>query len=278
MADCLIAIGCNQGDCRQAFAHAFKQIGALPATDVREISRNLKTRPVGLPDTSARFLNAAVRIETRLTPQRLMVELLNIETELGRKRDSQSRDRSIDLDILLYRDEKNRDLVIRNDELEIPHPRMSFRRFVLVPAAQIASDMFHPVCGMTVGQLLDHLVHSENLIVMAIRDKNKRASLVTSQIGIQQLALFNAHWIEPTNVKFFGASSIQKDEWKVVVIDNLELVNTLPATPKLLILSGEFDETNTKVFRGPVWQVQHVSTDEQITELISAIQAMQPFD
>jgi 2-amino-4-hydroxy-6-hydroxymethyldihydropteridine diphosphokinase len=101
--------------------------------------------PVSQPD----FLNQVLEIQTPLSPRRLLQTLMGIETEMGRHREERFAARTIDLDILFYND-----LTIDEDGLIIPHPRLYTRRFVLVPLAEIAPSLIHPILQQSIVSLL----------------------------------------------------------------------------------------------------------------------------
>ena len=95
------------------------------------------------------FLNQALEIQTEWTPRQLLKKILNIEKQIGRIRNEKYGPRIIDIDILLFNDE-----IYNYPLLKIPHPELQNRRFVLVPLAEIASEIIHPVFKKTISELL----------------------------------------------------------------------------------------------------------------------------
>ena len=142
-----LSLGSNIGD---RAANLSRAIEALPARGVRVARQSsvYETEPVELRE-QAWFLNCVVEAETDLMPMQLMHELLAIERDMGRLRRVAKGPRLIDMDILLFGTS-----VVRTAELEIPHPRMVERRFVLVPFAEIAPGARHPVLLKTIAELL----------------------------------------------------------------------------------------------------------------------------
>jgi 2-amino-4-hydroxy-6-hydroxymethyldihydropteridine diphosphokinase len=150
-----IALGSNLesgfGDREANLREAVKRVRGLG--EVKAVSSMYDTEPVGYVD-QPRFLNAALLLETELTPLELMRGLLGVEQVMGRERSDVvlKGPRVIDLDLLLYGQ-----VVMATAELSLPHPEMQERRFVLEPLAEIASEMVHPVLGVTVGEMLARL-------------------------------------------------------------------------------------------------------------------------
>ncbi len=142
-----IALGSNLGDRAGMLERAIAAMNSAGISVVRQSSLYV-TEPVGAPGQGW-FLNAVVEAETSLLPLQLLHALLKIERELGRRRLTPHGPRAIDLDILFYGSS-----VIRSRELEVPHPRLTERRFVLIPLAQLAPDFRHPVSHKSINQLL----------------------------------------------------------------------------------------------------------------------------
>ena len=151
MAIAYIAIGANLGDRAAHFQRARECIAALPATRLVAVSSVYETQPVG-PVDQGPFYNAVARVRTDLEPRALLEALLTIEREEGRQRGEKWGPRTLDLDLLMFGDR-----VIEQPQLNVPHPRMSERAFVLRPLREIAPHLLHPRADQTIEALFDQL-------------------------------------------------------------------------------------------------------------------------
>jgi len=161
MARCLLALGSNLGDRCEILSRAASEIVRLPKCRLLRRSLWHETEPIGGPAGQGAFLNGCLLLETQLEPGVLCRALLEIEQQLGRQRRIRWDARSIDIDLLLYDQ-----LQLETEELTLPHPRMSFRRFVLKPACDIAGSMIHPPSGWTLAQLLRYLEDSPRYVAV----------------------------------------------------------------------------------------------------------------
>ena len=136
MADVLIALGGNVGDVRATFQKAIANICGMTQAVLLARSSDYATPPWG-DEQQARFINACIEIETGLAPLALLTVLQAVEQAFGRERSKERRwgPRTLDLDLIAYDD-----LVMDQQELTLPHPRLFERAFVLVPLAEIAPD------------------------------------------------------------------------------------------------------------------------------------------
>jgi 2-amino-4-hydroxy-6-hydroxymethyldihydropteridine diphosphokinase len=152
-----VGFGGNLGDPEETFYSALEKIEALESVSVTNTSSLYKTDPVGLVDGGGDFVNAVVEIETYRSPEQLIYDLRKIERSLGKSRShSSDRSRKIDLDLLLFGSRH-----FSSKELEVPHPRMASRAFVLVPLEEIAPDFTHPALNMTLREVLAQLGDDE---------------------------------------------------------------------------------------------------------------------
>ncbi|MGD0200368.1 MAG: 2-amino-4-hydroxy-6-hydroxymethyldihydropteridine diphosphokinase [Bryobacteraceae bacterium] len=142
-----LSLGSNLGDRQENLRQA---IARLEAAGVRVSRRSsiYETKPRDAPNQPW-FLNQVIEAETDLFPRQLLARVQKVELEMGRKRLRPKGPRTIDIDILLCGE-----TIVRTKELELPHPRLAERRFVLEPLAELAPDLRHPLTRLTVRQML----------------------------------------------------------------------------------------------------------------------------
>jgi 2-amino-4-hydroxy-6-hydroxymethyldihydropteridine diphosphokinase len=145
----LIGLGSNLGDRKARLDAAVAALAEAPGIVLQAVSRYHETAPVGGPAGQGDYLNAAAAVETALEPLELLHVLQEIERRAGRVRTVHWGPRTLDLDLLLFGDR-----VIATDALQVPHPRMAERLFVLAPLAEIAPGAVDPVTGRTIAELL----------------------------------------------------------------------------------------------------------------------------
>ncbi len=146
-----IGIGSNLGEREESCLRAIELLEKKGITVVKRSSL-YETEPWGMKDQPL-FLNMAIEIETDLNPVQLLKALKDIEKAAGREKSCKWGPRILDLDILLFDD-----IVVHQENLEIPHPLMHERAFVLEPLCEIASGLRHPVLKKSVRELLQQLV------------------------------------------------------------------------------------------------------------------------
>ena len=145
---CFLCLGGNEGDrlqlLRESLTAIERQVGQITA-----ISSVYETAPWGM--TGPDFLNQVVRVMTLLDAESVLTEIHAIERSLGRARTGTGyQSRPVDIDLLFFGNE-----LIRTPRLEVPHPHLEKRKFVLVPLSEIAPGFVHPALGLTVTELLD---------------------------------------------------------------------------------------------------------------------------
>jgi 2-amino-4-hydroxy-6-hydroxymethyldihydropteridine diphosphokinase len=148
MATIYLGLGSNLGD---RAAHIKKALQWLESqVELTAVSPIYETEPLGIKEQPW-FLNAVCAGQTALTPQALLEFVKGIEKRMGRTQTIRFGPRPIDIDILFYDD-----LVLETPTLQLPHPRLTRRAFVLVPLTQIAPRLVHPLSGRTIQEILAH--------------------------------------------------------------------------------------------------------------------------
>lgn len=151
MQEYVLALGANLGDREYYIGQAIEAIRTSCGPILRQ-SRLLETEAMGAADRP--FLNGALLIQSALEPAALLQKLLEIEQSLGRIRETRWGNRTIDLDIILWKDEHGNFPSVKTPTLTIPHPEMHKRLFVLEPAVEVAADWRHTERQITLAELL----------------------------------------------------------------------------------------------------------------------------
>ncbi|MDT8411149.1 MAG: 2-amino-4-hydroxy-6-hydroxymethyldihydropteridine diphosphokinase [Vicingaceae bacterium] len=142
----ILSLGGNQGDIKKTFISAKNNIAQEIGTIIKE-SSIYQTQAWGV-ENQADFLNQVIIVETKHTATTILEKCLAIETELGRKRMQRWGERTIDIDLLFFNSE-----IIQTENLQIPHPRISERNFILYPLEEVLPNFIHPVLNKSINQL-----------------------------------------------------------------------------------------------------------------------------
>lgn len=156
MSRAFISIGSNLGDRVKYCRRAIEELAAF--ADILNISSLYETEPVDKED-QPEFINGVVEIDTDLSPHELLAKTKSIEDKLGRVRDEKWGPRTIDLDIIFYDD-----IILEDKDLEIPHPRVHLRRFVLEPLFEIAPNFIHPLYNISAKDLMDNIGDDKRVV------------------------------------------------------------------------------------------------------------------
>jgi 2-amino-4-hydroxy-6-hydroxymethyldihydropteridine diphosphokinase len=152
-----IGIGSNLGDKVYQCETAISDILRADQNKLLAKSSLFKTKPIGYTSQDW-FINGVIKIETDLEPLELLQVLKDIESRLGREKTFRWGPRVIDLDILLFDEEE-----IEMEGLQIPHPRLQERQFVLIPLAEIDPEVIHPVLKKTIRELLENIKEDQGV-------------------------------------------------------------------------------------------------------------------
>lgn len=268
MVECLIALGANLGDRAGTLEAALAMIAEDSQTRVVARSTFHETAAVGGPAGQQAFLNAAARIETSRDCAATWDLLSNVERRLGRVRDVRWGPRTIDLDLLLYGS-----LVLKSADLEVPHPRMAFRRFVLGPAAEVAAEMIHPTIGWSVEQLLAHLDVRPNYVAIAGpigAGKSRLAAQLAAHNGWRPLgepivdARLKAYYGDPRSTAWATEREILHERTKLLDVDAWREVEQWTASDFWFDQSLAFARTTMSDAEFAVFRVKYVEAARNV--------------
>ncbi len=267
MAECLISFGSNQGDGPNALGRVLDALDSQPRFHNVQCSRLHSTVPIGGSEPQANYVNAAIRLSTDFEPSDLLDWLLKLEGRLGRVRHGRWGPRTVDLDLLLYDQQCIRHSIENGPPLIVPHPRMSFRRFVLVPAAEIAADMIHATARMSIGDLLSHLNSSARIVVILGK------SALSQAVARETAAKHKPESIDTGN------------NFAIMPVESMRQWNELELKPMLVVyLRRDYEEAVIPSIReivdaaysGPRLELESAGTSAAAREIAAAIAATLP--
>jgi 2-amino-4-hydroxy-6-hydroxymethyldihydropteridine diphosphokinase len=282
MARVLLALGSNLGERAETLRAALAALDELPRCRLEQASALHETAPIGGASGQPGYLNAAAVLETSLESLALLDRLQEVERRFGRVRLETWGPRTLDLDVLLIDDR-----IIDTPRLVVPHPRMSFRRFVLAPAVEVAADWLHPQVGWSLRRLLAWLDLAPRYVAI-VGGPTAAAREVAGQLQQSGLAL----WItDPTDSAMstdaieaarrealHAALDAQPD---VSHVSDFRLADTLDPKlePRLTVLlepaGQQLTELVTRPGRGPWLRLEARDRAAILRELSAALAAMQ---
>lgn len=288
MPTCLLSLGSNLGEREATIAAAIGEITTLPDVQLVHHSKFYRSHPVGGPQGQDEFLNTAAAIETKIAPLTLLHELQSVEARHGRERVERWAPRTLDIDVLLYGN-----TVSETHMLTLPHPRLTFRKFVLEPAAEIAPKMLHPVIGWPIERFLLHLASASALVALVSPSESLRqqlAQLAVERLGVREaprptFANVNHHW-PPLWTTWLEVPTAA--DTKTPASDPAaNLPYAAAEFPKLSILLDadvahrgadklQWSTIVRQPGRGPTLRLQTLDTAEIEMELLAAINAVWP--
>lgn len=195
MSRCLVSFGANIGNALETIREASSALQlALTKTSSQsaqetqyQLSRYFRTPPVGGPVGQPPFVNAVAAFETQLSVWEVWEIVRKLEHQFGRERNRRWEARKLDLDILLFDDQR-----VWTPQLKVPHPRMCMRRFILLPACDVAAEWIDPVSRFPLGKLASNLQTRPASLVAFLEDQAIAKPLLI-EVGLQA----RANWVGP---------------------------------------------------------------------------------
>jgi 2-amino-4-hydroxy-6-hydroxymethyldihydropteridine diphosphokinase len=291
MPTALLGLGSNLGDREATLRAALAEIDALPNVRLQKTSGFRQSQPLGGPPDQGEYLNAAAIVVTTVPPLSFLEHLGRIEARHGRVPTTRWAARTLDIDLLLYGSE-----VIETEMLIVPHVRMTFRRFVLEPAAEIAAKIIHPTIGWPIERLLLHLNEAKDELAVLSPSKELRTKVseaVAKQFGARPVdlptfATAAQHWSPeyttwlaldpPTDAGISSSTSSTRTS---------SLPYAAAAFPKLTVLldsaadaahrsKAEWSRIVRQPGRGPTLRLQTVDWPAAESEVFAAIHSVWP--
>ncbi len=249
MARCLISLGANLGDPLATMRAAVEQLRSQLATADHcfALSRYFRTPPVGGPAGQPPFVNAVLAVDTSLSCVQVWQAIRAVELDLGRQRDRRWEARRIDLDILLYEQQR-----IWTPHLKVPHPRMCMRRFILLPALDVAANWIDPVSQLSLSELAAPLV-SGAASLMLVSQHSVAAEKLIADVAKLSLATpvdrgLSADFRRGRWLSVMSPAELQEHSWQPGTPAKLLVFLTEPSSPAAAVGS-----------RPPTWEERDTS-------------------
>ncbi|MCY2982102.1 MAG: 2-amino-4-hydroxy-6-hydroxymethyldihydropteridine diphosphokinase [Planctomycetota bacterium] len=272
----LISLGANLGSVRESMRAAKRLLADSFGSSNLSLSQLYRTPPVGGPGGQGDFLNAVAAIETDRSIWAVWEIIKSIESTLGRQRQLRWEARRIDIDLLLYDQQR-----IWTPHLKVPHPRMCMRTFVILPAFEIAPDWIEPVTGWSIANLKDHLEHSltnDSFIRVICQDELQLSRLQSSFASIPKQDEVRLAWGTSKPHQLAQASSPKLTIAAVASPDPTTVLWEDCSKPWVHALNMETsvsaNSNELRCIQGPRYLMPADDTKWAVHEILSADQAM----
>jgi 2-amino-4-hydroxy-6-hydroxymethyldihydropteridine diphosphokinase len=272
----LISLGANLGNVRESMQAAKRLLADSFGASNLWLSQLYRTPPVGGPGGQGDFLNAVASIETDRSIWEVWEIIKSIESTLGRQRQLRWEARRIDVDLLLYDQQR-----IWTPHLKVPHPRMCMRTFVILPAFEIVPDWIEPVTGWSISRLKDHLQQSftsDTWIRVVCQDEQQLSRLQTTFASMPNRDELKLAWgtskpeelVQEDSPKLTIAAVASPDPTTVLWEDcSKPWVHALNMQTSVRV-----DANEKRCIEGPRYLMPADDTKWAVHEILSADQAM----